>query len=31
MIPFVLVKSIDLDSILVVAWGWEQEGLENDY
>ena len=30
MIPFVLVKSIDLGSVFVVAWGWEQEGLEND-
>ena len=30
MVPFVSVKS-DLDSMLVVAWGWEQEGLDNDY
>ena len=31
MIPLVLVKSIDLDSVVGVAWSWEQEGLEDDY
>ena len=31
MIPLIIVKFIDLESMLVVARGWEKEGIENDY